>query len=809
MKLPDSEAFGLREYRSNLERAGLSPAMLRVLALEQGATDKLCEYSPSELLRLIYDVFGDKITLDNYEHARETQINAEKELEQLRLKTARLELELENKKIKERSYLEYKHLSQESSRLEIEMKALARFIDTEAEIKGSGYQLNALRKEVRELNGTVSGLSLKVVELTAEEAEIKKARDAAKEESYKVQRRLNEKIVDRTVLQTSLAEIERLSEAAKGVDPEDIDVLKTKHEETLEKKWEVKKAIETVDAELSGFKTEIRVLESGSGKPEPHIDEFSGQLSSSGISHKFLYEGVDVAEEKWRLAIESILRGYKYVIVLDDPSQRRLAWEMAEKARYRHFIVPEPGNEKIEAPKGTALDAVRLAAFIPGWVRNQLANIFLVDTVADGQTLPDRTTFVTAKGFMREKRGGRSMAVSEADFVFGAAARKNRIRFLKTQIKLNEELAEQKRSTLDDLGKSIKDIDLRLERQVVLAAYVSKKEDAPGLSTQLHDVILSIKTLENEHASLQSEHNSLQDCHDSMLMALTTSRNEFESAKRELEQKSASCAAQRRERLRKLKEFRNSRSKFPAGLRTQEKIAAFKVNYGDLRGVQRAIDEIERKLNGGDWEREPNIVELRIKAEKDYVSEKENIVQKESEFEETKRVTEDARMEYINVLRNTIKFYEKNLRKLASLAKIDVEVIKPVFGEDAATIKQAELIVRWNFDGKGFINSNDGEASGGQQVIKSLILLIALMMDDDKSRGGFVFIDEPFAHLDVFNIEKVAEFLLSTDTQFIITSPNTHNSNIYKPATLTIVTRKKQAGEPHAPVPGHLRRYNA
>ena len=42
---------------------------------------------------------------------------------------------------------------------------------------------------------------------------------------------------------------------------------------------------------------------------------------------------------------------------------------------------------------------------------------------------------------------------------------------------------------------------------------------------------------------------------------------------------------------------------------------------------------------------------------------------------------------------------------------------------------------------------NDGDASGGQQVMKSLILLIALMMEESHP-GGFVFIDEPFAHLE-------------------------------------------------------------
>lgn len=82
--------------------------------------------------------------------------------------------------------------------------------------------------------------------------------------------------------------------------------------------------------------------------------------------------------------------------------------------------------------------------------------------------------------------------------------------------------------------------------------------------------------------------------------------------------------------------------------------------------------------------------------------------------------------------------------------------------------------------------------------MKSLILLIGLMMEEDQP-GGFVFIDEPFAHLDIFNIDRVAGFLKSTRAQYLITTPITHNVNIFDPADLTLVTYKKSPGEGWAP----------
>jgi ABC-type transport system involved in cytochrome bd biosynthesis fused ATPase/permease subunit len=103
------------------------------------------------------------------------------------------------------------------------------------------------------------------------------------------------------------------------------------------------------------------------------------------------------------------------------------------------------------------------------------------------------------------------------------------------------------------------------------------------------------------------------------------------------------------------------------------------------------------------------------------------------------------------------------------------------------------LSVRFDFDRKGWIGMDDGEASGGQQVMKSLLLLVALLRDEDHP-GGFVFIDEPFAHLDVFNIEKVGRFLRATDAQYILTTPITHNLNVYEPSDLVLATSKRRPG---------------
>ena len=157
------------------------------------------------------------------------------------------------------------------------------------------------------------------------------------------------------------------------------------------------------------------------------------------------------------------------------------------------------------------------------------------------------------------------------------------------------------------------------------------------------------------------------------------------------------------------------------------------------------------------------------------------------------------------MLRATVRRYRKNITDLGALAGVEVVADLPHLDNDDNVLRQAELKVSFNFDGKGRIGLNDGEASGGQQVIKSLILLVGLLKDDDMS-GGFVFIDEPFAHLDVRNIQLVGHFLKSTRAQYVLTTPITHNVEVFEPADITLVTSKKPRDARWAPPIGVLQR---
>jgi chromosome segregation protein len=243
----------------------------------------------------------------------------------------------------------------------------------------------------------------------------------------------------------------------------------------------------------------------------------------------------------------------------------------------------------------------------------------------------------------------------------------------------------------------------------------------------------------------------------------------------------------------------------PAHWLDAAELALLAERYGDARGARLQLDRLRRHLDEGEWITDPAVLVVRDRLGAEVALRERDYLNRQGYCTTARLHTENARAAYIAKLRATVRQYAKNLKALGELANVSVDCPTPHLENDDLSLAQAGLEVRFDFDRKGAVGLNDGEASGGQQVMKSLILLIGLLMDESRP-GGFVFIDEPFAHLDVANIDRVGTFLRATRAQYLITTPVTHNANVFAPAQLTLVTRKKQPGSDWAPPIGVLQR---
>ena len=143
------QEFGVRDYQRLLHSAGLSPAIARVLSLEQGQTDKLCELSAKELLDLVFQVFGDKEVLERYQEARHHQEHTSRELDAVQNQLAALGNSLEKHEPKVNRYLEWQRLNEERTQLVSETRPRLEHHLLQKETESASRALHALRRDWR------------------------------------------------------------------------------------------------------------------------------------------------------------------------------------------------------------------------------------------------------------------------------------------------------------------------------------------------------------------------------------------------------------------------------------------------------------------------------------------------------------------------------------------------------------------------------------------------------------------------------------------------------------------------------------
>ncbi|BAL24334.1 AAA family ATPase [Azoarcus sp. KH32C] len=795
---------GLRDYQNRLAWGGLTPAIAKVLALEQGDTDKLCEYSPKALLELVFDVFGDKEVLDNYEAARAEQKSAEHELEDLGLDLDRLRAQAEGRRLEADNYLQWKQLSDEAQALDaeviprLEVSELARDIAAERiELSRQGEERVERQAERRAARQRIEEVQAEKLEAEAHRRRLRAAMDDAEAThiaTHDEVRDAEKLIAERDALRAQLA-------AEHGADAVE---LEREHEAAESKLLELRKRERELVAQFEEKSQTLRNARSRSGPPsDPEVARFRSLLDDQGIAHRGLAEIVEVTDTTWQAALEAVLRPYRNVILLERESDRHAAWALGERERFRHFVVPE----REEAPPATLrslAEVVRFSAPVPRWLSDLLNRIRRVDSVESARDLPREQEWITRDGYHRERRGARHLG-RPTEFHFGELARQARIEQLEADILALDKQLHALRPKAADAAERLTGLRQRLlglqSAQLLAAkaqAYAEAEEALPAARAALTAAIAERVEAKSALDQLNGKLSGIDievDRRNRELRALETRLGELER----------DTAPRRRTQAERIQRLRRLRRGMPAHWRNPTDIALLAERYENAAAARRERDRLRARLNEGDWVTDPAALTLSERLKADVTQRERDYEGRQGYCATARRLTEEARAAYAAKLRATVRQYAKNLKALADLANVSVDCPTPTLGEDDLSLGHAGLEVRFDFDRKGAVGLNDGEASGGQQVMKSLILLIALLMDDARP-GGFVFIDEPFAHLDVANIDRVGTFLRATRAQYLITTPVTHNANVFAPAQLTLVTRKKKPGDDWAPTIGVLAR---
>lgn len=784
--------LGLKEYQRRMEHAGLSRAIARVLSLEQGQTDKLCEYAPRELLDLVFHVFGDKAVLERYQEAREHQRQTALELAAREGQLQRLGAEVEKLNGQVNRYREWRRLTDERIALTSEILPRVEYHYLRESTRMAGVQLAGKRRDHAQAKAQLAMLEKRLPQLQAEVSHANAALDDWDAELSRLQADKDAVQRRETRAATLLERRDTLLAAAAQAGATDAATLVAQLETRRQREDHLRLHCLPLKEQIAALDERIARLLRGERADPAEVRALTEALAAAGIGHRLLPDIVEVADAAWQTAVEALLAPYRHLVVLENPDDQARAFAIGEKLRYRHFIVPD----RAVPPAPTFESVLEIAQFTapaPSWLMQLLDRTQRVEAVRDGAQLPRGQDWITRDGYLRERRGGRHAATTERHF--------GRARLASLQ---------EERSTL---AAKLATLDTQRDKNrseiEALAAALAGSQAPQELAARAEEFASAERErreAQRELAALLAQQNAAYAASQTAREATTATRLALAATdnQRKMHEKALADSANRparEEQARRILRLRHDRHALPAAWKDRAANTALAAQWDSAAAVKREIERSEQRLREDDWITDANVIamrDLRLADLKKQSSEQERSA---SENRRAAEQTDAARGAYIEVLRHTLKSYGHHLKTLGQLANVGVEPILPRLENDDVTLAQAGLDVRFNFDQKGFAGLNDGEASGGQQVIKSLILLIALMMDkaNENRPGGFVFIDEPFAHLDIMNIDRVAGFLKATKAQYLITTPITHNVNVYDPAMLTLVTYKKKPGESWAP----------
>ncbi|QPF73599.1 AAA family ATPase [Roseateles sp. DAIF2] len=791
----EKEWLGIEAWKRRLEAAGLTRAIGRVLALEQGQTDRLCELSPKELLRLVFEVFGDQEVLDRYDQARSHQQQLLKEVESAAHELSHTQAQLSDLANRVNSYQQYQLRLKERERLATEVVPVLQWAEsrqrTAQQLRelhrqrlfaaGDNRQMSAKRAELHALFEKHEAAKRKLVELEAERKQARAAFDAAREAERPAEllAKREEELKALAAVETDGAELTQRLESLSSQQHALREAFTRQNDQS-------RKAQAAMDA-LSGQRLP---------PPPPEVTRFRKALDEAGIGHHVLADCIDIADEAWRAAAEGFLRPSRWVVVLERSSDEGRAFGLAAKERYRHYVVGDAEGAPALPPKDSLLAALNINAKLPGWLLRQLASIRCVkDTEAGAKAGGE---WITPDAYYRDGRGGRSLWVEARDYQFGASALDSR------RASLERELSRYD-VELTRIAKEQAEVERQLkDAQKAAQGHKAAKELAER-AAEFAEGRARLAGLRQARVEASTRMGSLDAEHDRSLTQATRTERDYEAAQGGLKASEENVLRGQREHESRRQDLalasrasREARAKFPASWTQPARIAQLRDEFENAKQAEIAARHVQQELDTGVWETDAAVQERHARMNVSVLEQSTQLDDRRASNEMARIAAFNARERYIDVLRATVRRYKKNVQELGELAGVMAQAELPHLDNDDMVLAQAGLHVRFNFDGKGEVGLNDGEASGGQQVLKSLILLVGLMKDDE-TPGGFVFIDEPFAHLDVRNIQLVGHFLRSTRAQYLLTTPITHNVEVFEPSEITLVTSKKPRGERWAP----------
>ena len=599
--------LGVENYKKRLASAGLSPAMSKVLALEQGETDKLCEYAPRQLLDLVFQVFGDKEVLDAYDEAKRHQRDTETELKRFEAELETSRINLEGLRLRVANYHQWEDLHKEKRELQEDVLPALEY--HEAREKAATISRN-LKEARKPLLAADSILAEKRQQLAAQQralTEAQKQETQLEQEATELASRLTQVNQKLKPLESLIEQKDRLQKLAADAGADLAEVANQLNEKEAELAKQ-KQQRDNIAAKIAGELATISALQGKSAMPEPEAQrQMRRALRDEGIAHAMLSDIVEVTDPKWQGAVEGVLGGYASVVLLEKAKDAPAAYRLAEKERYRHFIVPDC----VEAPvvkDASLLSVVRFSGKAPGWLIDQLERIERVDSV-DAGFKSDCDEWITPDAYHRERRGGRSLYVEPSRYRFGSAGKTQRLEAIQKSLPALEAQEDALTLAISKLAAEVGALKGRI-------AGVDAAKELAARQAEFEEAMRALQPLKAERLEVGARLGELSMLTKNATVARTRADTVWQNARMALSEAEAGMRLnnrrtieQRAEHAKALLELRKGWRQVPRNWKNAGWRGDLVAKHQNAHQVNLRLSSLEHALAREDWEQDNTVID--------------------------------------------------------------------------------------------------------------------------------------------------------------------------------------------------------
>jgi hypothetical protein len=782
---PEEEWLGPRLYTELLERVGVTRALREVLAIPQGAIDRIVEERPTGLLKNLLELTGEGAVLEALRSGRERTEQSRAAyvaaIERDRTEQEKL-VELQNRAAR---YLEWAGLRDRLSLLQEVARPAAEYRDLEAQVARTREQRLQKAREIAADKDMLGGLG--------EQSPVLEARQRGlTEDAADLLARIAEATAEREALDARIAVMgarveqaatasNRLQDLAGRRPPEQAEADITAAESNLQKALARRRE---VSALLDRREAEVDNLERGGIPAPPEVEAFRAELGERGIPAMLVAESLDLVDdaEDAGIRVEAALGEAVWGLMVPSEAYRE-ATGLAAETGYRWPIVrsgagdPAGALARVHAPAelGLLLERSDALAALDAGQAHGLASRGHPAVTADGMRYTD--------GYARLTAPERP--------VLGRMARERRLAGVRAELGRLTDEAGALDARIPDLRaawhKALKSLEAARE--------LSDHDDASGRTErELAEARARRPELLEHERELAAELRRLDEQRGSVGAELGMAANMQAEVQGRLEKE-----------LPELSQLDAELSELQGNLEsrrlTPEQQAV--LEGGDLPGTESLLRDVEW-LTGqvADLDRFPQTVrEPRILTDRDIQS---------SVVEEAARATEERRVELERQSRrvdDSRTRFDELVREVASRIGLEFARICDMAGwKGELLLIPADRPDDYGLDvlvaqrpGERLRSYRDAAHSGGQRATIAIVLLLATMGAADAA--DLLIMDEHIAHLDSTNIDHVAALMhaLGGRVQFVLATPTNAESLRLTWCDLQLAFLPRDPGRPYSP----------